>query len=47
MTLANRIKKYGTFKTVVDMHDKLDIHYYFDGSLPQNTDLFDRPLTNM
>ena len=47
MSLADRIKKYGPFKTVVDMHDKLDIHYYFNGSLPQNKDLFDRPLTNM
>ena len=47
MTLTDRIKKYGPFKTVVDMHDKLDINYFFDGSLEQNADLFTRPLTNM
>ncbi len=47
MTLTDRIKKYGPFKTVVDMHDKLDINYFFDGSLEQNVDLFTRPLTNM
>ena len=46
MSLPQRLKRHGTFKTPVDASDTLDINYYFDSSLIENLSFFERPFTN-